>query len=168
MKRLLLLSLVTAAVAAVPLMAQEETAEPVAVAIFPFKNLHNAVEHEDLAWSYADSLQNWLMTQEPAGTRYTIISMDEIRDQMLATNVDVKSPSYETDVWKVARALGAKLLIWGTYFVKYDKSNIEVKVFDVKLVMDDPDNKATGIRVPYAQSLQTVPEVGMSIINGLR
>lgn len=168
MKRLLLLSLAITAVAAAPLSAQEGTAEPVTVAIFPFKNLHNAVEHEELSWSYADSLHNWLMAQEPAGTRYTIISMDDIRDQMLAQNVDVKSPSYETDVWKIAKALGAKLLIWGTYFVKYEKSNIEVKVYDVKLLLDDPENKATGIRTPYPQSLETVPEVGQRIVNGLK
>lgn len=168
MKWLALLSLLLAPLAVIDLAAQEDTTEPVTVAIFPFKNLHYAVQHEGLAWSYADSLRSWLMSQEPADERYTIISMDDIRDQMLAQNVDVTSPSYETDVWKIAKALGARLLIWGTYFVKYEKSNIEVKIFDVKTILDDPEHKATGIRVPFAESLQTVPEVGERIVGGLK
>jgi len=168
MKSLLALVVVIGATAFSTLSAQGEGTPPVAVAIFPFKNLYGYVAHDSLSWPYADSLYAWLNGQPPAGVRYQLIPMDDIRDQMLAQNVDVKSPSYETDVWKIAKSLGARLVVWGTYLVKYEKSNIEVKVYDVKTLLHDPDNMATKVRVPFSQSLETVRVVGESIVNGLK
>jgi TolB-like protein len=166
MKHITLLALLALILGATATSAQN--ADPVTVAIFPFKNLYGFEQHDTLSWDYADSLYAYLNRQAPAGTRYQLVTMDDIRDQMLAQNVDVKSPSYETDVWKIAKLLGARLVVWGTYLVKYEKSNIEVKVVDVKTLMHDPVNYAEKVRVPFPQSLETVPTVGDKIIGALK
>ena len=138
--------------------------EPVVIAIFPFKNVTGEVKYDELGWSFADSLEKYLNTSELAGKEFTLVPTSDIRDQMLAQNVDVKSPSYEGDVWMVAEALGAKKVIWGTYVVKYDKANIETKVIDVKTVMPDAQHFADKIRLPYPEGLAAVKTVGDKIL----
>jgi hypothetical protein len=75
--------------------------------------------------------------------------------------------SYEGDVWTVAEALGARLVVWGTYIVKYDKSNIEVKVYNVKTLMHDRQHVADRVRIAYPESLQTVTTVADKILPAL-
>jgi hypothetical protein len=94
--------------------------------------------------------------------------MDDVRDQMLAQNVDVKSPSYETDVWRVAKLLGATKIVWATYFVKYEKANIEAKVINTKTLMADPAGIAEKIRPPYTDALSTVTVVADKILPAMR
>jgi hypothetical protein len=90
--------------------------------------------------------------------------MDDVRDQMLAQNVDIKSPSYETDVWTVAKLLGAKKIVWGTYFVKYEKANLEAAVVDTKTLMKDEAHKAEKLRPLYPEALTVVSTVADKIL----
>ncbi len=158
----LLLALVPFAV----LSAQD--AAPVSVAVFPLKNSYGEVKYDSLTWSYADSLASYLSLQTGAGTDFTIMPMDDIRDQMLALNVDPNSPSYESDIIKIVKALGAQKVIWGSYLVKYEKANIELKIVDVKTLMPDRKNIADKIRAPFPEALSTVPEVGDKLLPGLK
>jgi hypothetical protein len=87
---------------------------------------------------------------------------------MLSLNIDVKSPSYETDVWELAKLLGATKIVWGTYFVKYEKANLEAKVIDVKTMAPDATNFADRIKLLYAQALESVPRLGDKILPGLK
>lgn len=162
--KLLLLPALLIITAVSSTVSHAQPAEPVVIAIFPFKNVTGEVKYDDLGWSFADSLQNYLNATAPAGTSFTLVPMDEIRDQMLAQNVDVKSPSYEGDVWMVAEALGAKKIVWGTYIVKYEKANIETKVYDIKTVMPDPQHFAERIRLLYTEALNAVVTVGDAIL----
>ncbi|MBC8145027.1 MAG: hypothetical protein H7X80_05535 [bacterium] len=138
--------------------------EPVLIALCPFKNVTGEVKYDSLGWTFVDSLQIYLNSSELAGKEFTLVPMDDIRDQMLAQNVDVKSPSYEGDVWMVAEALGAKKIVWGTYIVKYEKANIETKVYDAKTVMPDPQHFAERIRLLYTEGLNAVTTVGDKIL----
>lgn len=153
--------------AGISFAATAASAEPVTVAIFPLKNAYGEVKYDSLAWSYADSLFAYLNTQAGAGTVFTIIPMDDIRDQMLALNVDPNSPSYETEIFKIAKALGAKKVMWGSYLVKYEKANIEIKVIDAKTLMPDRKNIAEKIRAPFPEALSTVAEAGTKLLPGL-
>lgn len=141
-----------------------QTAEPTTIAIFPFKNLTGEVIYDDLSWSFADSLHHYLATKPESGTKFVLVSMDDVRDQMLANNVDVKSPSYETDVWKIAQILGAKKVVWGTYLMKYEVANLEAKVVDCKTLMHDQVNMAKKIRPKYPEALTQVTTVGDKIL----
>ncbi|KXK52253.1 MAG: hypothetical protein IPM61_15220 [Chlorobi bacterium] len=141
-----------------------QTTEPTVIAIFPFKNLSGEVIYDDLSWPFSDSLHHYLSTKPESGTKFTLVSMDDVRDQMLANNVDVKSPSYETDVWAVAQALGARKVVWGTYFVKYETANLEAKVVDCKTLMHDQVNMAKKIRPKYPEALTQVTTVGDKIL----
>lgn len=164
MKRFFLLTLL--ATVAIPIVAFAQPA-PTKVALFPFKNLYWEVKYDSLAWTYADSLYSYLTTRPDAASKYEIIPMDDLRDQMLALNIDPRSPSYETDIFKVVTALGARKVIWGTYLVKYEKANIEVIVIDAKTLMKDPVNKAEKLRPLYVEALKTVTQVGDKILPGL-
>jgi hypothetical protein len=169
MRRSILLTLLVAMIATTATtVAQDAPSEPVTIALFPFRNVTGEVKYDDLGWTFIDSLQNYLNATELAGTTFTLIPVDDIRDQMLAQNIDVKSPSYEGDVWMVAEALGAKKIIWGTYVVKYDKANIEVKVIDAKTLMPDAQHFANRIRLPYGEALNSVTVVGDKILPALR
>ncbi len=141
---------------------------PVTIAIFPFKNLSGEVKYDSLSWAYADSLYSYLKAQPGSGTVYSLVTMDDVRDQMLAQNVDVKSPSYETDVWGLAKALGAVRLVWGTYFVKYDKANLEAKVVDVKTAMPNNQYYAEKIRPAYTEALKTVETLAQRILPAMK
>ena len=163
MKKLLLLAMAVLAMTACLTTTPLKSQEPVTVAIFPFKNLYGEVKYDSLSWSFADSLYAYLTSLPGHGTTYTLLPMDDLRDQMIALNIDVKSPSYETDVWKVVRALGARIIVWGTYLVKYEKANIEVKVINARTIMPDPVYFAEKIRVPYPLALSTVVVVGDKI-----
>jgi hypothetical protein len=154
---LLLLVLLCGATAA---MAQE----PTTIAIFPFKNLSGEVKYDSLSWSFADSLAVALGAKPEAGKAFNLVSMDDVRDQMLAQNVDIKSPSYETDVWTVAKLLGAKKIVWGTYFVKYEKANLEAAVVDTKTLMKDETHKAEKLRPLYPEALTVVSTVADKIL----
>ena len=165
MKQLLALALLaTLCINTHSLFAQDA----VTIAIFPFKNLGGEVKYDDLSWSFADSLQNYLNASELAGKSFNLVAMDDLRDQMLAQNIDVKSPSYEADVWEVAKALGATKIIWGTYFVKYDKANLEAKVVDGKTLMPDRQHFAENIRLPYGSALSSVTTVGDKILPAMK
>jgi hypothetical protein len=137
---------------------------PTMIAIFPLKNLSGEVKYDDLGWKYADSLAAVLGSKPGSGKSFSLVSMDDVRDQMLAQNVDVKSPSYETDVWRVAKLLGATKIVWATYFVKYEKANIEAKVINTKTLMADPTGIAEKIRPPYDDALSTVTLVADKIL----
>src|SRR5687768_9385936 len=140
---------------------------PTRIAVFPFKNLTGEVIYDGLSWSYTDSLVKYLNTKtELAGTVFELVPVDEVRDQMLALNIDVKSPAYETQVWELAKLLGATKVVWGTYFVKYDKANLEAKVVDVKTMLPDGTNFADKIKIIYAQALETIPRLGDKILPG--
>jgi hypothetical protein len=141
--------------------------EPVVIAIFPFKNVTGEVKYDDLGWSYIDSLQNYLNASPLAGTVFTLVPVNDIRDQMLAQNIDIKSPSYEGDVWMAAEALGATKIVWGSYIVKYEKANIEAKVIDAKTLMPDAQHFADRIRLLYTDALTSVPTVGEKILPAL-
>jgi hypothetical protein len=163
MKRLVFLALLFTILPIYASMAQ-----PTMIAVFPLKNLYGEVKYDSLAWSYADSLVAYLNGRDGSGAAYSLIPMDDLRDQMLALNIDVRAPSYETDVWKVVKALGAKKIVWGTYLVKYEKANIELKVIDVKTLMPDRQNIADKIRVPYEMALSTVIAAADKITPGLK
>lgn len=150
---------------ALPALAQETS--PVTVAIFPFKNLTGEAVYDDLAWNFADSLYSYLNTKAGTETVYHMVPMDDVRDQMLALNVDVKSPSYENDVWQVAQALGADKIVWGTYYMKYDVAQIEVKVPDAKTMMHDPEHMVKNLRPEYKDALTKVTFVGDKILPAL-
>jgi hypothetical protein len=141
---------------------------PIRIAIFPFKNLTGEVKYDSLSWAYTDSLVKYLNTKEPAGILYTLVPVEEIRDQMLALNIDQKSPSYETDVWELAKLLGATKIVWGTYFVKYEKANLEAKVIDAKTMLADATNFADRIKLPYTAALESVQMLGDLILPGLK
>ena len=154
--------------AALPAAALAQSKDkPVTIAIFPFKNLYGEEKYEDLGWAYADSLEVYLNAQDGAGKKYTIIANTDVRDQMLAQNVDVKSPSYETDVWTIAEALGADKLVWGTYFVKYGKVFLKAEVIDLSINMPDPDHVGESKGLHYEEAIQSVPEVGEKILPAL-
>jgi hypothetical protein len=161
MRRTILLTLLLAIIGTTTAALAQE---PVVIAIFPFKNVTGEVKYDELGWTYIDSLQNYLNASPLAGKAFTLIPVSDIRDQMLAQNIDVKSPSYEGDVWMAAEALGAAKIIWGTYIVKYEKANIEVKVIDAKTVMPDAQHFADRIRLLYTEALKSVPVVGDKIL----
>jgi hypothetical protein len=168
MKRLVFLALLFAILPLYASVAQDGGATPTIIAMFPLKNLYGEVKYDSLAWSYADSLVAYLNSRPGSGTVYQLIPMDDLRDQLLAQNIDVRAPSYETDVWKVVKLLGAKKIIWGTYLVKYEKANIELKIIDVKTLMPDRANIADKIRVPFPEALSTVVAAGDKITPGLK
>ena len=164
LRTLLFLIVATSGVA----FAQEAQQEdPVVIAIFPFKNVTGEVKYDSLGWWFVDSLEVYLNKSELAGRVFSLVPMTDIRDQMLAQNIDVKSPSYEGDVWMAAEALGATKIVWGTYIVKYDKANIETKVVDAKTLMPDARHFAERIRVLYDEGLSAVTKVGDLILPGL-
>jgi len=141
--------------------------DPTMIAVFPLKNLYDDAQYDDLIWSYADSLVSYLNTKEGAGKTFAILPMDDLRDQMLAQNIDPNSPSYETDVFKILKLLGARKVVWGTYLVKYEKANIELKILDAKTLMADQKHMANKIRAPYAEALSTVASAGDKLLPGL-
>lgn len=151
-----------------PLAASAQgDAKPVVIAIFPFKNLYGEVQYDDLGWAYADSLEVYLNAQAGAGTTYEVLSNIDVRDQMLAQNVDVKSPSYETDVWTIAEALEADKLIWGTYFVKYGKVFLKTEIIDLSVNMPDPENVGESKGLLYEEAINSVSDVGAKLVPGL-
>jgi hypothetical protein len=152
---------------ALPAIAQT-AASPVTIAIFPFKNLSGEVIYNDLSWAYTDSLYHYLMTREGVGTTFNLVPTGDVRDQMLAMNIDITSPAYETQVWEVAKQLGATKIIWGTYFVKYKKANIEAKVIDTKTLLADPTHFAEKVRLLYDEALQSVATVGERILPAMK
>lgn len=156
---------IVAFAATMPLAAQDD--DVAVIAIFPFKNLYGEVQYDDLGWEYADSLEAYLNRQAGAGTRYEVVSNIDVRDQLLAQNVDVKSPSYETDVWTIAEALDADKLVWGTYFVKYDKVFLKTEVIDLSINMPDPENVGESKGLLYGEAIQSVPDVGDKILPAL-
>ncbi len=143
-------------------------AKPVTVAIFPFKNLTGEVVYDDLSWNFADSLYAYFLLKPESETIFHVVPMDDVRDQMLALNVDVKSPSYENDVWQVAQALGADKIVWGTYYMKYDVAQIEVKVPNAKTMMHDPQYMVKNLRPDYKDALLKVPFVGDKILPAMK
>lgn len=149
------------------LPATAQTDEKSVIAIFPFKNLYGEVQYDDIGWEYADSLEAWLNRQEAANTKFEIIPNIDVRDQMLAQNVDVKSPSYETDVWTIAEALEAHKIVWGTYFVKYNKVFLKVEIIDLSVNMPDPENVGESKGLLYEEAINSVPEVGEDLLPGL-
>ena len=162
---LLALVILATSLAATPMLAQD--ASPTVIAIFPFKNLHNEVEFDDLTWSYADSLEAALNAMEGSGTTFEIISNLDVRDQLLAQNGDVKSPSYETDVWTIAEALEADKLIWGTYFTKYGKVYLKVEIIDLSVNMPDTENVGESKGLKYEEALASVLDVAKALLPGL-
>lgn len=132
---------------------------PHTVAIFPLKNVRNYAKHDSLSWSFADSLFAQLQTKPEANTVYSLIPMDDIRDQIIAQNIDIKSPSYDSDLWKIARALGAERAIVGTYVVDNEVAYIEVKVYEVKTLLFDQQNKAENLKRSFPEALTAVPSV---------
>jgi hypothetical protein len=144
--------------------AQGDGATPTTIAIFPLKNLGGEVIYDELSWKYADSLAAALNATPEAGKTFVLVSMDDIRDQMLAQNVDVKSPSYETDVFTIAKLLGATKIVWASFLVKYEKALIEAKVVDTKTLMSNPDHVAKKIKALYTEATTTVPQVVEKIL----
>jgi hypothetical protein len=142
----------------------QDAATPTTIAIFPLKNLGGEVVYDELSWKYADSLAAALNATPQAGKAFTLVSMDDIRDQMLAQNVDVKSPSYETDVFTIAKLLGATKIVWASFLVKYEKALIEAKVVDTKTLMANPDYIAKKIKAPFPEATTTVPLVVEKIL----
>lgn len=169
MKRFLFsLALVLALMPSGILSAEPEPqTEPTLIAVFPMKNQSSDVRYDGLSWSYADSLVAYLNRQEGAGTTFALLPMDDLRDQMLALNVDPKSPSYETDVFKIVKALGAKKVVWGIYKVKYEKVDVELKVIDAKTLMPDKKHIADKVRSLYTDALSTVTSAGDRLLGGL-
>lgn len=165
MKRLVYITLLFAFLPIYASLAQGTTT---LIAVFPLKNLYGEVKYDSLSWPYADSLVAYLNAQPGSGTTYQLIPMDDLRDQMLALNIDPRAPSYETDIWKVVKALGAKKIIWGTYLVKYEKANIELKIIDVKTLLPDRQFIADKIRAPYTDALSTVVNAAEKIVGGLK
>ncbi len=151
----------------VSISLQAQESKPTVIAIFPFKNLHNAVEHNDLSWEYADSLEAALNAMEGNGTAYTIIPNVDVRDQLLAQNVDISSPSYETDVWTLAELLEADKMIWGTYFTKYGKVFLKVEIIDLSINMPDTENVGESKGLKYENALESVIAVAGMIVPGL-
>ncbi len=142
--------------------------EPTVIAVFPLKNLYWEVKYDSLSWAYADSLVAYLNAQPNANKAYAIVPMDDLRDQMIAQNIDPRSPSYETDIWKIVKLLGAKKILWGTYLVKYEKANIEIKIIDTKTLMPDRVNIADKIRAPYTDALSTVVAAADKVYPGMK
>jgi len=141
--------------------------EPTMIAVFPMKNQSSDVRYDSLAWSYADSLVAYLNTQQGAGTTFTLLPMNDLRDQMLALNVDPRSPSYETDVFRIVKALGAKKVVWGIYKVKYEKVDVELKIIDARTLMPDKKHIADKVRSLYTEALSTVTSAGDRLLGGL-
>ena len=156
---------IVALCATIPATAQ--TDEKSVIAIFPFKNLYGEVQYDDIGWEFADSLEVFLNAQEGANKKFEIVSNIDVRDQMLAQNVDVKSPSYETDVWTIAEALEADKLVWGTYFVKYNKVFLKVEIIDLSINMPDPENVGQSKGLLYEEAINSVPDVGAQLLPGL-
>ncbi len=147
------------------LFAQD--ADKPVIAIFPFKNLYGEEQYESLSWSYADSLEAWFNEQESVGEEFELIPNIDVQDQMLAQNVDTKSPSYETDVWTIAEALEADKMIWGTYFTKYGKVYLKVEIIDLSVNMPDPENVGESKGLLYEEAHNSVPDVGKTLLPGL-
>ncbi len=140
---------------------------PGRIAVFPFKNLGGEAIYDSLSWAYTDSLVRYLNAAAPAGELYTMIPVEDIRREMAAKNIQSSTPSYETDVWDLAKSLGATKIVWGTYLVKYNKANIEAKIIDLQTMLADGTNFARKIRPPYDSALESVPDVGMKLLPGL-
>ena len=136
------------------------------IAIFPFKNLYGEEQYDDLGWSYADSLEVWVNQQEETGKDFELIANIDVKDQMLAQNVDVKSPSYETDVWTIAEALEADKLVWGTYFTKYGKVFLKVEIIDLSINMPDTENVGESKGLLYENAHNSVSDVGEMLLPG--
>ncbi|MCB0713961.1 MAG: hypothetical protein KDD67_16670 [Ignavibacteriae bacterium] len=151
---------------ALTLFAQES--KKATIAIFPFKNLYGEEQYESLGWDYADSLEVWLNGREELGTEFELIPNIDVKDQMLAQNVDIKSPSYETDVWTIAEALEADKMIWGTYYVKYNKVFLKVEIIDLSINMPDPDHVAESKGLLYEDAVNSVSDVGEMLLPGLK
>ena len=164
------LLLVVCALAALPTFtfAQDEGQSdgPVIIALFPLKNQPGEVIYDDLGWEFADSLYNYLSAKEDAGTRYELVPTIDVRDQMLALNVDIKSPSYETDVYTIAEAFEARKILMGTYFMRYGKANIEIKIIDMDINWEVFKTKS--IRLPYEEALSAVDDVAEQLYPELK
>lgn len=165
--RILLSAVVLCGSFLVPATAAAQDSDPIVVAIFPFKNLYNDVEYDGLSWEYADSLEAELNRQPQSGTDYEIISNIDVRDQMLAQNVDIKSPSYETDVWTIAEALEADRLVWGTYFTKYGKVFLHVEIIDLSVNLPDTENVGESKGLLYEEAITSVSSVASALLPGL-
>jgi|GEM_PF-2032231 len=146
--------------------AVAQTAPPTVV-VFPLKNVRNNAQHDTLSWMFADSLYSQLAANPEAGAAYTLISMDDLRDQIIAQNVDIKSPSYDSDLWKIAGALGANRAVVGSYMVDNEMAYIEVKVYDVKTLLFDQQNKAENLKRPFPEAITAVPSVVKRIIGAV-
>ena len=149
----------------ITLFAQE--ADKPVIAIFPFKNLYGEEQYDDLGWSYADSLEVWFNRQEGADKQFELIANIDVQDQMVAQNVDVKSPSYETDLWTIAEALGANKMIWGTYFTMYGKVFLKVEIIDLSINMSDTKNVGESKGLLYEDAHNSVEDVGEMLLPGL-
>ena len=79
MRRSILVTLLLAVIATTATaIAQDAAAEPVVIAIFPFRNVTGEVKYDDLGWTYIDSLENYLNATAQAGTSFKLIPVDDI------------------------------------------------------------------------------------------
>jgi hypothetical protein len=156
------IALLTVIFTSIPAFAQED--EPVVIALFPFKNLDGVAKYDGLSWTFIDSLEVVINAHPNAGSTFELIPVEDVQDQMLAMNVEVSSPSYETDVFEIAKRLGASRIIFGSYLVKYEKANLSVKVSDVKTMLPDQQHMAQRIIVKYDDALSVVEKVAGKIL----
>jgi len=139
--------------------------EQVVVAIFPIKNVTGEVKYDGLMFEFADSLESYFNKTVPTENQsYKIIPMQDVKDQIAALNIDLKGITYETKTWELAKLLGAEKIIWGTYYVKYEKAQIEAKVVDVKTKVTNTAHIAEKIKVPFAEALSRVGDVAGKLL----
>ena len=141
---------------------------PTIIAIFPLKNLGGEAIHDSLGWQYTDSLIAYLNTKPNAGTVYTLIPLDTLREQFKIHHLVPGTPNYENDMWTLVRKMGATKLVWGTYHIKYEKADIQLRIYDAKTVMADTKNVAEKLRSPLSEALSTVEIGAEKILPGLK
>jgi TolB-like protein len=166
MKKLLpLLTLLALLLPTVSATAQDSEQKPTIVVIVPFKNLDGIAKYDSVTWSFPRALEKVIEANPNYGKTFELITVDDMLDQMLALNVEVNphAVNYETDVFDIAERLNARLIIFGSYKVKYGKANFSVKVFDMKTMLPD-SHKAERIIVPYEESLSVVNKVAEKIL----
>lgn len=136
------------------------------IAVLPFRNMDGNINLDMYSSKLSDSLYKEI---EKISTELGIklITNEQVEKAINSLKEGEAHPNYEATMWKAAELLGTNKVVSGTFNMQNDRLLVNAYIYDSKLRMQDPQNKAVNLFKAPAAVFEVIPIIVRKLKPGL-
>ena len=136
------------------------------IAVLPFRNMDGNINLDMYSSKLSDSLYKEIeKISSELGIK--LIANEQVESAINSLKEGEAHPNYEATMWKAAELLGTHKVVSGTFNMQNDRLLVNAYIYDSKLRMQDPQNKAINLFKAPSAVFEVIPIIVRKLKPGL-